>query len=342
MSNPNFNPVTSSDDIYLGQDMDKCLTDEVNSKAPAEHEHSGYASSAHTHNETYSPLTHTHSNKADLVNGKVPISQIPDDLKEIRIASNIAARDAMTGLFEGLSVYVVDATADSTVTSGGAWYLYDGTNWIKTAEAESMDAVLQWANVLGKPETFPPATHAHTAADVGAMSNVLQFTNDTGGVEYFYGENSGKNLLTEIASWEQGFHTAYSIEGTSGNPKTTESWRILCHKTSGTIGWIIAFGSSGSVYTNYQANANTFKGWECIYNAQGEPLWTGCHFVTNTQTITPSKKLSECRNGWILVWSDYDPDTSASTDGDFCMCPTMRTHCTCSVHEAPFPPHQTP
>ncbi|UYZ01173.1 hypothetical protein OJ967_12130 [Peribacillus frigoritolerans] len=23
-------------------------------------------------------------------------------------------------------------------------------------------------------------------------------------------------------------------------------------------------------------------------------------------TITPSKKLSECPNGWILVWGDYD------------------------------------
>lgn len=123
--------------------------------AQASHGHAEYASNSHNHDEAYAASNHTHADKADLVNGKIPISQIPDEVKEIRFVADIAARNAMTGLFAGLSVYVTDATADSTVASGGAFYLYNGTAWIKTAESESMDLVLQWANIQGRPESMP-------------------------------------------------------------------------------------------------------------------------------------------------------------------------------------------
>ena len=181
MSNPNFIPAYSTDEIYVGIDTSKCLTDELeamnqaiesipeedtteyaladhnhdNDYAPAAHSHTEYASNSHNHDEDYAATNHTHANKADLVNGKVPISQIPDEVKEIRFVADIAARNAMTGLFAGLSVYVTDATADTTVTSGGAFYIYSGTEWIKTAESESMDIVLQWANIQGRPDSLP-------------------------------------------------------------------------------------------------------------------------------------------------------------------------------------------
>ena len=32
--------------------------------------------------------------------------------------------------------------------------------------------------------------------------------------------------------------------------------------------------------------------------------------------ITISKKLSECANGWVLVWADYDDDTSTANSFD--------------------------
>ncbi|TDL92110.1 hypothetical protein E2R55_03320 [Vibrio vulnificus] len=35
-------------------------------------------------------------------------------------------------------------------------------------------------------------------------------------------------------------------------------------------------------------------------------LWQGASYPLSDDTIIPSKKLSECPNGWILVWSDYD------------------------------------
>ncbi|HOP80066.1 MAG TPA: hypothetical protein PLZ21_05805, partial [Armatimonadota bacterium] len=83
-------------------------------------------------------------------NGLIPVSQIPSTFREIRVVDDIDARDALIP-YEGLRVHVKNASADSTVGEGWAEYLFDGTSWVKTAEAESIDVVQQWANIQGKP-----------------------------------------------------------------------------------------------------------------------------------------------------------------------------------------------
>lgn len=395
-------------------------------------EMSNLSPSNHNHDESYAAANHTHADKADLVNGKVPVSQIPDEFKEIRIAANIAARNAMTGLFPGLSVYVVDATADSTVTSGGAFYMYTGEAWIKTAEAESMDVVLQWANIIGKPESLPanggnadtvdgkhasdfmlsnateimetgkdlndfqtagiyvfaqaytptniPAgtngwlivlpwqtgsetvkqiwlrygvvgstdfeiyvrtkigaenvwgawsklyttSNPPTAAEVGAISKSIQPVRDNGGCEFSFAASEDVDILATINSLPLGLHTIYSAAGNTGNPKTVESWRFLVHKTNPDIGWVQAFGSWGSFYINYLAGDNNYKGWRCVVDAAPTALWngenngTGGYIMNASHTVTPSKPLSMCRNGWVLLWADYDPDTNQFNNYDFC------------------------
>ena len=67
-----------------------------------------------------------------------------------KVVADIPTRDALTPE-EGQIVYVKDATGDASVTSGGASYIYDGTNWIKISEFESLDVVLDWANIQNKP-----------------------------------------------------------------------------------------------------------------------------------------------------------------------------------------------
>lgn len=166
-------------------------------------------------------------------------------------------------------------------------------------------------------------SHNHIISNIDGLQSALDgkapiFTNTLGGVEYSYGSNSGKNVLTEISNMPQGFHTIYSIAGTAGNPETAESYRYFIHKTSTTIGWIYAFGADGSIYSNYLAGANTYKGWKTIHDAKRKPLWTGSYYMTAAHVATPSKKLSECEHGWMLLWSDYDPDTNTVNNTDFC------------------------
>lgn len=160
---------------------------------------------------------------------------------------------------------------------------------------------------------YASSTHKH---DSDYIAKALQMVGDDGGVQYEYNKADNLDLLVKIAAMSVGMHTAYSQSGVTNNPKTNEAWRMLIHKTSTTNIWVMAFGSAGSVYTNYK-DSNGWKGWRAIYNVGSPVLWSGKLYPNANHTITPSKKLSECKTGWMLLWCDYDPDTSTVNDADF-------------------------
>jgi len=91
------------------------------------------------------------------------------EARELRIVADIAARNALNPQ-TALHVYVKNATGDPTVKSGGATYLYDvaAAQWVKVSEAESLDVVLSWSSIEGRPGSTPAqidaavqATHTH-------------------------------------------------------------------------------------------------------------------------------------------------------------------------------------
>lgn len=116
-------------------------------------------------------------------NGLVPASFIPAQFKEVQVVATIAARNEIANPFTGMSAFVEDATADETVNSGGAYYIYNGTAWVKTAEAESMDVVLQWTAIQGRPDTLAGygITDGVNSADVvttAAANKILKLDKD--------------------------------------------------------------------------------------------------------------------------------------------------------------------
>lgn len=75
MANPDFDPLYSSNLIWRGNNMDQCITDDLDTiesdiaaletdKANTNHTHDGYAASNHTHTE-YAVTDHTHTGYAD-------------------------------------------------------------------------------------------------------------------------------------------------------------------------------------------------------------------------------------------------------------------------------------
>lgn len=87
-------------------------------------------------------------------NSQVPLAQLPPAAKAVTVVDTIASRDALTEAqrYEGLRVFVLDATADESVDSGGAFYILKSgltnSDWHKTTEDESLD--IDWTVFLNK------------------------------------------------------------------------------------------------------------------------------------------------------------------------------------------------
>mgnify|MGYP001773029662 CR=1 FL=1 len=74
----------------------------------------------------------------------------------VLVVNNIRERNALNPT-TNVIVFVLDATGDPTVNSGAATYIYDKNNgrWIKIAEWESLDMIIRWDNIVGRPTSSP-------------------------------------------------------------------------------------------------------------------------------------------------------------------------------------------
>ena len=338
--NPNFDPQHSTNEIWRDEDGTRCLTDdldqieldianletEVNNKAPSDHNHTGFAPSAHTHQSAdVAGLADTLTAKADLVNGKVPDTQLPGCVPEIERATSFTALPA-TG----------DANKLYITTDNDKAYRWNGTGYSEISESI---AIGETANTAFRGDHGKTAYDHSQAGDVHVTAEQKDAWNSkadgghthavsaiTGLLEMLLTDTAGRqkvtitgNVLTTIAGMAAGVYTAYSAGGTNSTatnaPNAIESWRYLIHKNYPAYGWVMAFGSEGSFFINYLDNG-AWRGWKPIWDNNPSPLWTGTMFMNASQTVTPTKKLSECRNGWVLLWSDYDTTNSSATNGD--------------------------
>lgn len=115
------------------------------------------------------------------------------------IVDTIADRNALTPE-NGDTVFVIDASADATVTSGAATYIYRTatTSWIKISEAESLDVVLTWSAIVGRPTSSvadidDAVTKRHTHSNKTQLDSVDQ---DADGELTYNGNNIRARLET--------------------------------------------------------------------------------------------------------------------------------------------------
>ena len=148
--------------FYIGNEEGKALTEFTNSQQLVEYL-ATKSDVGHTH--TSANITDFSSSVDNRIalqrgqnnglasldeNGKVPTSQIPSIFKDAYVVDNIAERDKLEK-FSGLHALVIDATDDETVESGGAEYVYGGTQWIKISELKDLDMIIDWENIQGRP-----------------------------------------------------------------------------------------------------------------------------------------------------------------------------------------------
>jgi hypothetical protein len=108
------------------------------------------------------------------------ISSAMSAVNELTVVADIAARNALAPT-RTMYVFVRNATADVTVASGGATYLYDLANtvWVKVSEAEGLDVTFNWASLAGRPTASTAAIDAtvlaaHTHANKTQLDKVGQ------------------------------------------------------------------------------------------------------------------------------------------------------------------------
>lgn len=341
--------------------------------ATSDHAHTEYSPTSHTHTPAAigaAPATHTHdyaapththaqseitgladalaakanasamSGKADLVDGKVPASQLPSYVDDVIDGTLVNATTfkvngaAVTP--EGDKIYN-DTTANKSYRWSGTQFValnegvvlgetsataYRGDRG-KTAYDHSQNGNVHvttaqkstWDSKAAGDHTHTPASigaaaashthnyaasgHTHAFADLTGkptiptipsslpanggnadtvdgkhasdfIAKALQFTSDLGGMEKTFYVEDNTNLITELEALSMGFHTVYSQGGVPGNPNTTESWRCFLHKPSSNILWVLAFGTSGSICSNYW-NGGNWRGWRKVFTTGDAP-----------------------------------------------------------------------
>lgn len=291
----------SSNDLWFGNNTNVRLTDAVadvaraaQGKADSNHTHTGYAASDHTHTG-YAASDHTHTP-----------------------ASIGAASASHTHDYAASNHTHTPASIGAAASSHGHSYNDLSDKPTIPTIPESLPANGGNADTVDNKHAsdFAAADHSH---DGTYIAKALQMVADNGNVEY---EMSGLDVLEVFEGMPIGLHTGYCPVNSTNAPLSNESWRFLMHKTgTNNYGWILAFGSYGSVYSNY-VNGGTWRGWKNLVDGTSAPLWkhesNGGYYMTASQTVTPSKPLNQCRNGWVLLWSDYDPGTSTTNNADFC------------------------
>lgn len=275
------------------------LADALDGKASATHTHTGFAASSHTHTQAQvTGLETALSDLEDAIAGKADASHTHSTYAASSHNHTVAQITGTLPLTKG-------GTGATTAAAALA-------NLGLTATAEElnyMDGVT--SNVQTQLDGKAASGHNH---DTAYISKALQIVADNGNVKHDYVNTD--DVLAKMADLECGMHTCYCPVNTPNSPKSTEAWRFLVHKTgtSKNYGWVLALGSRGSVYSNY-IDAGSWRGWKTIHDIEPVALWTGEYYMIASQTVTPTKSLSECRNGWVLLWSDYNAG-EGSTNAD--------------------------
>jgi len=111
------------------------------------------------------------------------------NVNQVEYAADIATRDALN-LSSNAIAFVQDASADSHVNAGSAFYFYEkgSSTWFMISEFESMNLSLTWDAIQGKPNSSPAeidttVQQSHTHNNSSVLSELGE-DNATGHLTY--------------------------------------------------------------------------------------------------------------------------------------------------------------
>lgn len=218
---------------------------------------------------------------------------------------------APTGTIVTNSLWWVGATM-SSVTALKRW---NGSSWIPESIAQAvlniieLNAVTINSAIINSPKINVPFTHAPIEGgnilSTGKLTlNGTAYTID-GTIEDTNGKPNGQNYHTEL---NPDGMLSY-ITQTDGTTQMNVS-RI----SMGTLELTHLVSGLGTSATYITSSLNAEKIYQL--NNVSNTLWQGVSLLGwsgDAQSVTPSKKITDCLNGWKLVWGEYTNGTFSGT-----------------------------
>ena len=218
---------------------------------------------------------------------------------------------APTGTIVTNSLWWVGATM-SSVTALKRW---NGSSWIPESIAQAvlniieLNAVTINSAIINSPKINVPFTHAPIEGgnilSTGKLTlNGTAYTID-GTIEDSNGNPNGQNYHTELNP--DGL-LSYLTQ-TDGTTQMNSS-RI----SMGTLELTHLVSGLGTSATYITSSLNAEKIYQL--NNVSNPLWKGVSLLGwsgDAQSVTPSKKITDCLNGWKLVWGAYSNGSFTGT-----------------------------
>ncbi|MCP9380228.1 phage tail spike protein [Lacticaseibacillus paracasei] len=219
--------------------------------------------------------------------------------------------EAPTGTIVTNSLWWVGATM-SSVTALKRW---NGSSWIPESIAQAvlniieLNAVTINSAIINSPKINVPFSHA-VINESGILSSGNLTLNGTsysidGSIEDANGKANG-----------QKYHTELNPDGMSSYITQTDGTTRL-HTSRISMGVLELSDLISGLGDNATYNTSSLDA-EKIYqlNNVSNPLWKGVSLLGwsgDAQSVTPSKKITDCLNGWKLVWGEYSNGTFSGT-----------------------------
>lgn len=159
----------------------------------------------------------------------------------------------------------------------------------------------------------------NTATVMNELEKLIKIFNktkitDDNGTEKIILENATSNVLDTFSEQASGFYTLSVNDKVQGLPQVGH-YKLFGQLLEKENGYLFAIQDNGSIYVNY-LNKESWCGWRSLFEVENKLLFkaNNTDLSTLNNIITPSKKLSACQHGWILVFSKCDIASSTAID----------------------------
>lgn len=164
-----------------------------------------------------------------------------------------------------------------------------------------------WEDVQNKPSTFTPSDHNHDNLYLGKTAKAE-------------GAKNSDAVNGRIFNWAYGTGNPTHIWGSSGSSSNMQVWDpkniTVGRATNANKADAVAWGNITNKPETFSPSEH-YHDDRYLRDIQSTPLWRGYHHMTANETVRPSKPLSQCNNGWVIVWSDWDVGLQGQ-DWNFC------------------------